>query len=469
MTLDIPRRAGIYVRISRDPEGARAGVTRQREDCEAWAKSKGVEVVDVYEDNDISAYSGKPRPGYIRLCRDIKEGVIDIVIVWHGDRLHRSPAELETFIPLVEAANAQVVVVTGSTLDLSTSDGRLVARMVGAVARKESEDKSRRIRRQAKQAATEGKRSGGGTRGYGYSPDHTKVILKEAKIIKEAAERVLAGESLRSICVDLNDRSVPTVTNKSWRTQVLKEILISGRISGQREHHGEIVAKGAWPAIITPPMTSRLRAILKDPARRTNQGARSYMLKGLLRCGKCGARLVARPTDTKQRKYTCVSGPNYQGCGRCAVLAKPIEELVTNAVLDYLDSPAVYSALANASPGQADLESLIADIDADRLQLDELTAMWSERKITARQWMMANQQISSRVEAAERRLATLTDTSAVTGYIGDSEALRGKWMTLPIDRKRAIIATVVESILVGPAIRGRNRFDPGRITINFIS
>ncbi|MEB0014852.1 recombinase family protein, partial [Glaciimonas sp. Cout2] len=62
---DRPNRAAIYVRISRDRVGAGLGVERQEDDCRVLAKQMGLEVVRVLVDNDISAYSGKKRPGYM--------------------------------------------------------------------------------------------------------------------------------------------------------------------------------------------------------------------------------------------------------------------------------------------------------------------------------------------------------------------------------------------------------------------
>ncbi|MBA3489531.1 MAG: recombinase family protein, partial [Longispora sp.] len=59
-------RAGIYVRISQDREGAGLGVARQETDCRALCERLGWTVVDVYADNDTSAYSGAPRPQWSR-------------------------------------------------------------------------------------------------------------------------------------------------------------------------------------------------------------------------------------------------------------------------------------------------------------------------------------------------------------------------------------------------------------------
>ena len=51
-----PIQAAIYVRMSEDREGERRGVERQETDCRALAEELGWEVVQVFVDNDISAY-----------------------------------------------------------------------------------------------------------------------------------------------------------------------------------------------------------------------------------------------------------------------------------------------------------------------------------------------------------------------------------------------------------------------------
>ena len=57
-------RAAIYTRISRDTTGEAAGVDRQLRACTELAKQLEWDVVTVFSDNDISAYSGRTRPGF---------------------------------------------------------------------------------------------------------------------------------------------------------------------------------------------------------------------------------------------------------------------------------------------------------------------------------------------------------------------------------------------------------------------
>jgi len=118
----MPNAAAIYARISSDPTGEQLGVTRQIEDCKALADRRGWPVSDVYVDDDRSAYSGKPRPEYRRLLDDIGCGAVDAVIVWHADRLHRQPRELEEYIDVCQPRAVPTYACISGLVDLSNPD-----------------------------------------------------------------------------------------------------------------------------------------------------------------------------------------------------------------------------------------------------------------------------------------------------------------------------------------------------------
>ena len=456
-------RAGIYARISSDRDGDNLAISRQLADCEQLAKQKGWQVVERYVDANISAYSGKPRPQYARMLEEIEAGAVEAVLVYHADRLHRHPRELEDFIDLCQRQQVKLATVTGD-VDLSTHDGQLIARIQGAVAKKESDDKSRRIRRKHDELAQAGRVSGGGTRPYGYEQDRRTLRPDEAAIIRECAKRALAGDSLRVLCLDLNERGVPTVTGTPWKSQTLKRILTSARISGQREHRGEIVAKAEWPAIITPAETQRLRAKLNDPDRRTNRSARRYLLPSLLRCHHCGAKLVSRPRDDGARRYVCASGPNFGGCGKVTIMAEPLEQYVVEAVLHRLDSPELPKALNGSVTTDPAGEQCQIEIERAQEQLDELAELWAEEEITRREWVKARAPIDKRLDTAKRRLAAINRTTQLTPHLGNAQELRQQWEALTLSRQKEIVGALLQHVVVGPGRRGYNRFDPARLS-----
>src|SRR6266508_3404750 len=214
--------AGIYARISyvhrADGTQERLGVERQVPPCRELARRKGWTVVEpVYEDNDLSAYSGKHRPGYEQLLEDAKARRVNIIVAWHADRLTRQPTENEALIELAERHGIQLATVTGEH-DLATPSGRLHFRMLGSIARYESEHRAERLRLKWQEVARAGRPKGGGLRPFGFEPDKVTVNEAEAALLREAAERVLAGDGPYAVLHDWQALGV--------RGQVLMSLLV---------------------------------------------------------------------------------------------------------------------------------------------------------------------------------------------------------------------------------------------------
>lgn len=306
-----PRAAAIYARISSDPSGQALGVQRQLEDCRKLAEDRGWTVVDEYVDNDVSAYSGKRRPQYERMLADIRDGLRDAVLVYNMDRLTRRPIELEEFTAVCEAAGLRQVTTATSDVDLGTDDGLFMARITAAVAAKESARKSARVRRKMQQNAEQGLPGGGASRPYGYEADKITINPAEAVIVREIVTRYIAGESARAIAEDLDARGIPTSQGATWRSTTIRGILLSPRIAGLRSHRGEVVAKAVWDPIITLEERQQVLNVQESNKTTGKRSPRSYLLSGMLRCGKCGGKLFSSPR-VNERRYVCQSGPDHR-------------------------------------------------------------------------------------------------------------------------------------------------------------
>jgi site-specific DNA recombinase len=457
-----PPRVGAYARISSDREGDGLGVERQLEDCERLAERKGWVIVERFVDDDVSAWSGRHRAEYQRCLAALEAGLLDGLLVYDLDRLHRQPRELEDFISLCEQLRLTNVASASGDIDLTTADGQFQARILAAVAKKESDDKSRRIRRKHEELAVNGKLSGGGSRPYGYDGDRVTVRPAEAAIVRECAKRFLAGESLRSLSVDLNERAIPTAGGSQWAPQTLRRMLGSARIAGQREHRGEVVATAEWEAIITPADSAKIRATLADPERRTNRAGRRYLLTKLLRCGHCGEALVSRPRSDGQRRYVCASGPGFSGCGHLYLRADEAEAWVLDACFYRLDSPDFAAALTGAND-DPDWGRWQEEADQAAGQLEELAAAYGEREITMAEWRAAREPIEKRLTAARKQLAKTSRTTILDGYVGNADALRAEWASIDLTRQHAIVSAIVDHVTVAPGRRGYNRFDESRL------
>ena len=455
--------AAVYARISSDPEGDRLGVSRQTEDCRALAERKGWPVAEVYIDDDRSAYSGKPRPAYRQMLDAITAKVVDAVVVYNLDRLHRQPRELEAFFDVVDAAGLTALASVEGDVNLASHDGRFHARILGAMARKSSDDLSRRIRRKSEERALAGLPTGGGFRPFGYRDDRRAIDPTEAVLVHEAADRVLAGESVIAVATDWNARGIATVAGRAWTVQTLRRMLAAPRLSAQREYRGEIVGPGKWEAILTPGRTAQLRAVLAERTRSRSRPVRRYLLSGLLRCGRCGSTLVSRPQANGDRRYVCAKGLGFSGCGGLAVRAEPVEGLIAEAVLYRLDTPELAAALAGAAEADAATAAEHQAVARDQDQLEELARAYAERQVSFAEWLVARKPIEARIEAGHKKLSRLSRSAAIDPYVGRSGDLLAIWQTLPLNRQRSIVAAVLDRAVVRPAVRGRGTFDADRV------
>jgi len=397
---------------------------------------------------------------------DLRSRRIGAVLVCHLDRLTRHPRELEAFIDLCEELQVELGCVTGE-VDLGSHIGRLTARMLGGLARYESDHKSERIRRKHEEIAANGRVSGGGSRPYGYEDDKLTVRAAEAAIVRECAKRLLAGEPVRSIAKNLNERGVASASGGAWSPQSLRRMLASPRISGQRVHKGEIVAKAVWPAIISPKDGAKIRALLANPERRTNKTARRYLLGGLLVCSHCGERLVARPRTGGKRRYACASGPGFSGCGKTYINADDVERFVTEAVLLRVDSPVVQRAFQRRQRKAPDAQRWLEEAEQAQSKLTELAQEYGQGAFTLIEWKAARKPIEERLTNARKQLAKVSRTGVLDRYIGNGKGLRADWDSLDLSQQHAIVAAVIDSVVVGPARRGYNRFDESRLTPRF--
>ena len=452
-------RAAIYARLSRNRSGEQSASTQRQVDaCRELADQRGLDVVVVEVDDDVSAYSGKRRPGYERLMQMVDDGLVDVVLAWAPDRLHRRPVELEHFIDAVELAGVEVMTVQSGKVDLSTAAGRMQARMLGNVARYESEHRSDRTAAAHLQIAREG-RWKGGKRPYGYCTGEERgmlyVIEDEAVVIRTAAARVLAGDRVGTIVRELNDQKVPTTTGAAWTTPTLRNLLLSPTVAGRRTHKGEDVGPAVWPAILDPTTAAQVRAVLTRGTRRGPVAKVSLLSGNRLTCGSCGSPMRTARRGNGARMYRC-SG---DGCGT-VIAADTLDEIITELVLDQLDDAAL--------PGPAPRRARKAGPTADEIERDlvELADAHGRGAITLAEYLAARAPMQARLDEINNEINNGVSRAALAGMTGKG-AVRAAWPGLALDRRQAVVDAVIEGITIGRTTRRGRAMDTDRIGISW--
>ncbi len=319
-----------------------------------------------------------------------------------------------------------------------------------------------------------------GRRGFGHTQDRRQVVPAEAKLILEAAERVLNGATLSSIVDDWNRRGVTTTTGGPWRINALSALLIQPRLAGMdvAQENGNVHLNGgpaeSLPAILDATTHDALIALRhargKHNGRQAGNGSgRRYLLTGFLHCWRCGSRLggITPRATTVQPHYRCPSR-GAGGCSGVVVHASHAETAAGDAVLARIDDPqfvrSVHEREALLAAEERTMTGLVADAVMGRDVDGPVARLWTNGpQIDGQAWNQLREVLEAKASAGESELARQSLLSRQRELCGSGRMLRACWQEMDLPERRSIIETVVDHFVVLPAPRLRSQFNSERL------
>lgn len=366
--------AVIYCRISQDATDQGLGVQRQEQDCRQRAGREGLEVIKVYTDNDIGAsnLSKKPRPQYDSMIQAVRAGGVDVILAYSNSRLTRRNRELEDLITLHESTGVLIKTIASGDDDLSTAQGRMVARIKASVDAAEAEQTGERVKRQIRQRVEEGRPRHNRYRTYGFNRDWSHAE-DEAARIKDAFSRVAGGQSVTSVLSRWKEEGVVVGGGKALYHSTVKNILTNPLYAGLMQHKGEIVGKAKVEPIVTEALFNATQSALEGTStKRTGKYSRKYLLSGLVLCGKCGFTMAGKARKGTNYNYECSKAVG--GCGAMSVSGRMLEPIALSYVRHQL-------ILGWKPPKTVDHQPAIDEVDAELKIIQDAIAEGSMRVI----------------------------------------------------------------------------------------
>jgi site-specific DNA recombinase len=454
--------AVIYARLSEDHEKAES-VPTQILNSTKHAERMGWEVVRVFQDEGRSGYSGEFRPGFEDMLKFLSKGDVQVLVARHHDRLTRNAEDFDRLMKICRKSEIKISTYTSGELDLSTASGGFYGFMEVGRSWYESAIRSQRVKDAAERNAREGKRTGGGSRPFGYqiirqdlgegAPRRWRIVGEELEraekeLIEEAATRVLRGESLRSIAMDWNERGVKTVGGGMWQGSMIRRVLMSPRIAGLKEHRGEIVGKATWPAIIDRATHDRLVGLLGDESRRpANYGRpRVHPLAGLLYCGSCGGPLVTYLQPKQTRGYGCRKDENLVCPGRVRIAAEPLEAYIEGYVIEMWKSPRALNIAQSDDDRMERIGKITSEMAELQEQKNEALRMKLRREVDAKTFRDVTAEIDAAHDQLAREHKRLASEAAMPELPDPSLA----WEDLSSEDRRALTEMLVDKIVITP-------------------
>jgi site-specific DNA recombinase len=408
--------AAIYARISHEDQ-SQFSLPSQQEGCEALAAAKGYQTCADYVFTDNGGLSTElDRPGLANLREAVRAGLVKAVIVYSLDRLSRKLAHQLLLLEEFEKAGAPLLFVDAVNDD--TPEGRMFLSIRGAFAEFERTKIAERTRRGSRQRAKEGKINGRPP--YGYTTTDAGLLIphsERAAIVRRIFRHIIEGLTCGEIADLLNQDGIPAPGHTKWTRGVVLQIARRKAYVGQLPWGTTSKAEPArrrkparpgkskktsfrrrpeseWITISIPPIIDPAtfeqvqQALTSNRKAKGGRPSQTYLLTGLIRCGRCGA-AVCGSYSHSHPYYKCSGTDPVTGkrsCGQRGIRLDSIEPMIWSDAVDTLSNEAKLARLYNAHFAEAaERES---DHAAERADLAEQIEKLKRREFRARQGML---------------------------------------------------------------------------------
>lgn len=454
--------ADIYGRKSSDDRGK--SVNDQLVEGQAAVEENGWTLGRVFTDDNRSAsrFARKEREDFAELLDHIRGGQCELLVLWESSRGSRRLAEWAEFLELCRERAVRLHVVSHQrTYDVRIARDWKQLATDGVDAHAESNVTSERSLRGKRRSAAAGRPAGKLQFGFRRVYDDAGVFVEQvehpdqAPLVREAAQRVLAGEACNSIAVDFNARGIPGPRGGRWDLTQVKRLCTMPAYAGLRQHQGQVVGKAAWKGIHDEDTYSRLLARLSDPKRRTQRDSSlKHVLSGLIRCALCES--VMRVLSN--RGYLCYT---CRGCLRTSVRTTSVEAFIIEMVLVRLERGDAVSVFSRPERAE-DTAKAQAEVAAFEGRLAPFYAAASAGKISATGLAAIEADLLPQIEAAKARAvsAQVVVPEPIRKLV---EAPRKRWPDLTVSQQREAIGLLVAELKVGSVGRGKRVFDFHRL------
>lgn len=472
-------RAAVYVRLSRDSEET-TSPTRQRASCSRLIDDRGWTFDperDVFEDLDVSAYSGRRRPAFERLLASLDR--YDVIVFWRLDRVARSTVEFGKILEACDKTSTALVSAT-EPFDTSTPIGEAMAWIVMVFAQLESRTIGLRVR-SSQEHLVESRRWRGGRRPFGWQVVPVadgagrRLVLdpEEAPLLRRAVEEVIAGRTVPELVREWNVAGVRTSLGGEWSHRTLYGLLRSPVLLGQVVRHGRPLAgpDGAL-AVVNEPLVDeftylRLQAVMDSRKVVGRRRRDETFLGGIPTCGECGAPMWADTTS-----YLCRQNyRNRDACPGNGISRAFLESVVEEWLAARLRQPGFIeratAVLHEASKRPSAQATQAADVRTalDRLEEDRLDGLYDDSD-GRRRYVERHRRLTAELE----RLTTVTVQEApadVVALVEGVELTAEGIRAMPVARRKSLARAVIGELVVRKAAKiGGPKRDLGRITLS---
>ena len=447
-------RVGIYGRYSDSNQDEGYSIEYQLSECQDYLNKNGLTLTKTYIDQAVTGTKVAGREAFHELIHDIKNDLIDVIVVYKFNRLFRNAYESHKYRKLFKKHNVRLISIT-QLMDDDTSAGRLMINVLADIDQFQSETISDFVKSSMREMAKQGYFTGG-TVPYGYKLetvfDNGKKQKKkyipdefEKEVVKKLFELYADNYSLKYLQDYTKSIGASSRSGKSFGitsiARMLRNDFYIGILRYNAQGHEPIVVYDVIPPIIDKVLWDRVQQRHKSqryvkPRKRKDL----YSLTGKIICGKCGKHFFGIRSASVQRGkkydykyYVCSTSKTYSECSCKRIRKDFIEETVLNEIKKHiLNEKAIYrianeiiSILGDNPDGQkSKLKELKKELKTVKSQISELLELRSLKLVNnayvaehMSQYEERVKELDIQIHAIEQQTKTAITHSMIVDYL----------------------------------------------------
>lgn len=499
--LDGASDTAIYIRWSTEEQGEGTTLQTQMEACSQLCQRRGWSVPSdrVYIDEGESG-GFLNRPALARLRAAVAKGQVKRVVVYRLDRFSRSTPDFNKLVreEWEDGKKCRVISTSEGEVDVENPQTLLSTNIFVGFAEYERLVIRSRTYSGKQRRAAEGKNPGISTPPYGYGHGEVKgsfaVVEAEAAIVGRIYREYLSGLGFSTICSGLIRDGLPTRSGGKWYVSLVKNIISNPAYMGVLEYgkskYNPRKARKPgdkkvaylrdasdpnyhWVENVFPVLVSKEDWEMAQSIRGVRQQTTSprqlnstYLLSGIVRCGKCGYPVVGC-VERGRRVYRCASRREAQGaCDGGGLDAEILEKLVYELIREQINFDVMQEVVARGREAKEQrveqLRLAVAEKQAaitknkkkqDKLRLafydnddDDGSADFFKTEMQA---LTAEHKVLVQEEReAQKRLESALEADVSTAWVEDLAGKLDVWASLEDEQKKSVFRVAVKSLKV---------------------
>jgi hypothetical protein len=275
----------------------------------------------------------------------------------------------------------------------------------------------------------------GGAAPFGYRMDNSSLVVvpEHAMLVRRAADRVLAGDSLYRVVRDWNEAGVPSAKGTKWATTALRQVLTNPAVTGVRTYRpilddGSVsketvlTTEGVWEPILEREVFEKVGRVIdaRGAAYRVEGRGRTrlYPFSGLIRCGRCG--IVMR----KQAGFYVCCLPERGTCSR-RINFEQTNTIILAALLEAYSAPSILDRLTGTTALSEEAKHLQKQLATDRAALSRLDDDHYDGLVDRATWLRQRARIHDRLT---RNQAVIEQTTPMLPTaVFDLDSVASEW------------------------------------------